>query len=177
MNRHELPQGISLQRPAWWRPGEAIDRPLTHEELARIKTPCAAPAAAPVEDDQDEPSSSTSKRQTIYRGWKQHVPKHNEICPSELLQASTRVSPDTASHKHGAHADKETQTHTKKQKHKLFTPGDGPGPSFHQDGSTDSALRRHARHCGTRPATSVLVSLRDVFGVLLSLCSFTKPFL
>ena len=34
MNRHELPQGISLQRPAWWRPGEAIDRPLTHEELA-----------------------------------------------------------------------------------------------------------------------------------------------
>ena len=24
MNRHELPQGISLQRPAWWRPGEEI---------------------------------------------------------------------------------------------------------------------------------------------------------
>ena len=47
MNRHELPQGTRLQRPAWWRPGEAIDRPLTHEELAIIKTPCAAPAAAP----------------------------------------------------------------------------------------------------------------------------------
>ena len=63
MNHHELPQGISLQRPAWWRPGEAIDRPLTHEELAQIKTPCAA--AAPVEDDQDEPSSSTSKRRKV----------------------------------------------------------------------------------------------------------------
>ena len=36
MNRHELPQGIRLQRRAWWRPGEAIDRPLTHEELAHI---------------------------------------------------------------------------------------------------------------------------------------------
>ena len=63
MNHHELPQGISLQRPAWWRPGEAIDRTLTHEELARIKTPCATPAAAPVED---EPSGSASKRRKIH---------------------------------------------------------------------------------------------------------------
>ena len=63
MNHHELPQGIRLQRPAWWRPGEAIDRPLTHEELAHIKTPCAAPAAAPVED---EPSSSASKRRKVH---------------------------------------------------------------------------------------------------------------
>ena len=65
MNHHELPRGISLQRPAWWRPGEAIDRTLTHEELARIKTPRAAPAtpaAAPVED---EPSGSGSKRRKI----------------------------------------------------------------------------------------------------------------
>ena len=53
MNHH--PQG-------WWRPGEAIDRPLTHEELAIIKTPCAAPAAAPVEDG---PSSTASKRRKI----------------------------------------------------------------------------------------------------------------
>ena len=59
MNHHELPQGIRLQRPAWWRPGEAIDRPLTHEELAYIKTP----AAAPVED---EPSCSASKRRKIH---------------------------------------------------------------------------------------------------------------
>ena len=59
----KLPQGISLQRPAWWRPGEAIDRPLTHEEIAIVKTPCAAPAAAPVEDG---PSSSASKRRKIH---------------------------------------------------------------------------------------------------------------
>ena len=52
-----------MQRPAWWRPGEAIDRPLTHEELAIIKTPCAAPAAAPGEDG---PSSSASKRRKIH---------------------------------------------------------------------------------------------------------------
>ena len=63
MNRHELPQGIRLQRPSWWRPGEAIDRPLTHEELAHIKTPCAAPSAAVVED---EPSGSGSKRRKVH---------------------------------------------------------------------------------------------------------------
>ena len=65
MNHHELPHGVRLQRPAWWRPGEAIDRPLTHEELAHVKTPRAAPvtpAAAPVED---EPSGSASKRRKV----------------------------------------------------------------------------------------------------------------
>ena len=51
-----------MQRPAWWRPGEAIDRPLTHEELASIETPRAA-AAAPVED---APSCSTAKRRKIH---------------------------------------------------------------------------------------------------------------
>ena len=63
MNHHELPQGIRLQRPVWWRPGEGIDRPLTHEKLAHIKTPCAAPAAAPVED---EPCGSASKRRKVH---------------------------------------------------------------------------------------------------------------
>ena len=63
MNHHELPQGIRLQRPVWWRPGEGIDRPLTHEELAHIKTPCAAPAAGPVED---EPCVSASKRRKVH---------------------------------------------------------------------------------------------------------------
>ena len=68
MNHHELPLGIRLQRPVWWRPGEAIDRPLTHEELAHVKTPRAAtvapaiPAAALVED---EPSGSGSKRRKV----------------------------------------------------------------------------------------------------------------
>ena len=38
MNHHELPRGIRLQRPAWWRPSETINRLLTHEELAHIKT-------------------------------------------------------------------------------------------------------------------------------------------
>ena len=61
LEHHELPHGIKLQRPAWWRPGEAIDRPLTHVELAHIKLPCAA--AAPVED---EPSGSASKRRKIH---------------------------------------------------------------------------------------------------------------
>ena len=36
LNHHELPQGIRLQRPALWRPGETIDRPRTHEELVHI---------------------------------------------------------------------------------------------------------------------------------------------
>ena len=35
MNHHELPHGVRLKRPVWWRPGEAIDRPLTHEERPR----------------------------------------------------------------------------------------------------------------------------------------------
>ena len=61
LEHHELPHGIRLQRPAWWRPGEAIDRQLTHEELAHTKTP--RPAAALVED---EPSGSASKRRKIH---------------------------------------------------------------------------------------------------------------
>ena len=66
LEHHELPHGVRLQRPVWWRPGEAIDRPLTHEELAHTKTPRAAPAtpaAAPVED---EPSGSASKRRKMH---------------------------------------------------------------------------------------------------------------
>ena len=43
MNHHELPHGIRLQRPDWWRPEGAIDRPLTHEEIAHTSTPCATP--------------------------------------------------------------------------------------------------------------------------------------
>ena len=63
LNHHELPQGIRLQRPAWWRPGETIDWPLKHVELAYISTPraaaaaAAAPAAVLVED---EPSGRAS---------------------------------------------------------------------------------------------------------------------
>ena len=48
LNHHELPHGILLQRPGWWRRGEAIYWPLTHEELACISTPRAAPAAPAV---------------------------------------------------------------------------------------------------------------------------------
>ena len=41
LEHHELPHGVRLQRPVWWRPGEAIDRPLTHEELAHTQdAPC-----------------------------------------------------------------------------------------------------------------------------------------
>ena len=57
LEHHELPHGVRLQRPVWWRPGEAIDRPLTHEELAHVKTPRAAAALV-----EDEPSGSTTRR-------------------------------------------------------------------------------------------------------------------
>ena len=67
IKHHELPQGTRLQRPAWWRPGEAIDRPLTYDERVHIETPCAAApcaaAAAPVED---APSCSRAKRRKIH---------------------------------------------------------------------------------------------------------------
>ena len=68
MNHHELPHGIRLQRPVWWRPGEAIDRPLTHEELAHTKTPraaTAAPATRAAALVEDEPSGSGSKRRKV----------------------------------------------------------------------------------------------------------------
>ena len=45
LDDHELPHGVRPQRPVWWRSGEAIDRLLTHEELAHTKTPRAATAA------------------------------------------------------------------------------------------------------------------------------------
>ena len=74
LDHHELPHSVRWERPASWRPGEAIDQPLTHEELAHTKTRRAAtaapatPAAALVED---EPSGSGSKRQVdpIAREW------------------------------------------------------------------------------------------------------------
>ena len=33
-HHHELPRGVRLQLPSWWQPGDAITRPLTHEEIA-----------------------------------------------------------------------------------------------------------------------------------------------
>ena len=69
LHYHELPHGVRLQRPGWWRPGYAIARPLTHEEIAHTSTPCAAPtapaapAAALVEN---EPSGSGTKRRKLH---------------------------------------------------------------------------------------------------------------
>ena len=56
------------------------------------------------------------------------------------------------------------ETHTQRQNRKHVYSRRWSWPSFHRGGSSDPALRRHARHCGTRPATSVLVSPQDVFG-------------
>ena len=67
LHHHELPHGVRLQRPVWWRPGETIDRPLTHEEIARVKTPRSAPAtpstpaAALVEDEPAAARQNTAK--------------------------------------------------------------------------------------------------------------------
>ena len=63
LNHHELPHGIRLQRPVWWRPGEAIDRPLTHEELAHTKTPRVAPATPAAALVEDERASKRRKDQ------------------------------------------------------------------------------------------------------------------
>ena len=65
LEHHELPHGVRLQRPVWWRPGEAIDRTLTHEELVHIKTPRAAPATPAAALVEDEPSGSGSKRRKV----------------------------------------------------------------------------------------------------------------
>ena len=56
----------------------------------------------------------------------------------------------------GADARKHRHGHTHKTEN---------WPSFHRGGSSDPALRRHARHCGTKPATSVLVLPQNMFGV------------
>ena len=39
----ERPRGVRLQRPDWWRPGGAIARPPTHEDIAHVSTLCAPP--------------------------------------------------------------------------------------------------------------------------------------
>ena len=59
---HELPRGVRLQRLDWWRPGAAIARPLTHEEIAHTSTPCAPPPTPDAALVEDEPSSSGTKR-------------------------------------------------------------------------------------------------------------------
>ena len=61
LEHHELPHGVRLQRPVWWRPGEAIDRTLTQEELAHIKTPRAAPATPTAALVEDEPIRSAAR--------------------------------------------------------------------------------------------------------------------
>ena len=66
LEHHELPHSVRLQRPAWWRPGEAIDRPLTHEELAHTKTLRAAPATPAAALVEEEPSGSGSKRRKVH---------------------------------------------------------------------------------------------------------------
>ena len=65
LHHHELPHGVRLQRLGWWQPGDAIARPLSHEEIAHVSTPAApaAPATALVED---EPTGSGTKRRKIH---------------------------------------------------------------------------------------------------------------
>ena len=114
LNHHELPHGIRLQRPAWWRPGEAIDRPLTHEELAHIKTPRAAPATPAAALVEDEPSGSGSKRRKVQvdpiaRDWfldmldqwrrerrwdmRRCLCEVQRLCPGSCSTGSTRTLP------------------------------------------------------------------------------------
>ena len=77
LRHHELPHVIRLERPVWWRPGESNDWPLTHKELAHIKTPRAAaaiPAAPATVLVEGEPSGCVSKRRKthvdpIVRDW------------------------------------------------------------------------------------------------------------
>ena len=38
-HHHKLPHGVRLQRPSWWRTGETVAKPLTHEEIAHVSTP------------------------------------------------------------------------------------------------------------------------------------------
>ena len=66
LHHHELPRAVRIQRPGWRRPGDAIARPLSHEEIANVSTRSAplppTPAAALVED---EPSSRAAKRRKV----------------------------------------------------------------------------------------------------------------
>ena len=39
LHHHELLRAVRIQRPDWWRPGGAIARTLTHEEIAYVSTP------------------------------------------------------------------------------------------------------------------------------------------
>ena len=67
-HHHELPHGVSSQRPGWWQPGDAIARPLSHEEMAHVSTPAApaAPAAPVAALVEGEPSGSGAKRCEIH---------------------------------------------------------------------------------------------------------------
>ena len=63
LRHHELPHVVRLHRPGWWRQGQTIARLLTHEEIAYVSTPYAAPGTAAAALVEDEPSGSTAKRQ------------------------------------------------------------------------------------------------------------------
>ena len=66
LQEHMLPQGVRLQRPDWWRPGETIALPQTHEEIAHVSTPCAPPPPTPAAAHaEDKPSGSAAKRRKV----------------------------------------------------------------------------------------------------------------
>ena len=89
LHHHELPHGVRLQRPGWWQPGDAIARPLAHEEIANVSTPAApaAPGAALVEE---EPSGSGTKR----RKEQQHANTHRLFIKLCWLLSTCGVSAD-----------------------------------------------------------------------------------
>ena len=72
LHHHKVPHGVRLQRPGWWRPGETIARPLTHEEIADTSTPWpamavpAAPATSAAALVEDESFGSTEKSRKIH---------------------------------------------------------------------------------------------------------------
>ena len=90
------------------------------------------------------------------------VPFSGMVYHLPVVQTQTQAPTDTDTH----HTDtKQTSRQTHTPKKKLYSRR-WSWPSFHRGGSNDPSLRRHARHCGTKPATSVLVLPQDVFGVV-----------
>ena len=105
-------------------------------------------------------------------GRSEHIPNGEEHLHSALVvdHTSTRRNNNTCSniihHLSGLQrrTHEDTSTHKQKKQQKTRLLSRWSWPSFHRAGSSDPALWRQARHCGTSPATSVLVSQQDAFG-------------
>ena len=146
---HEPPRAPAGHPLAGWRPGEAIDRPLTHEELAIIKTPCAAPAAAP--------GGSASKRRKVHvdpidRDWFLDMLGHAAVLVRGPALVPRDVRRDQPEHSLSLEAERATSSAAWQEKNAVARRHDAAQRAHHEGDRRPVLGRGHDPRLGARMA-------------------------